>query len=103
MTIGGTILQNKLRQLLPSAIKSSIPGVDNIAYVVVPLIRDMPQPEKDVARHAFATSLAVVWRVLIALAGVGLLASLPMRGLPLHTTKDENWAMKEAAQKSSEE
>ena len=79
-------------------------GLDNIAYAVIPLIPAMQQPEKDIVRRAFAESLMTVWRVVIGVAGVGFLASLPMQGLPLHTTKDEAWALREdeAADERSE-
>ncbi|KAI0352111.1 Mfs1.1 [Trametes cingulata] len=93
VTIGGALLQNELSRRLPAAVKDSIPGIGNVAYAVIPLIPTMRQPEKDLSRKAFAESLALVWRILIAIAGVGLLVSLLMRGLPLHTQRDENWAI----------
>ncbi|EIN09718.1 MFS general substrate transporter [Punctularia strigosozonata HHB-11173 SS5] len=102
VTIGGTILQNELRSRLPEGLESHVPGLNNLAYAAIPIIRALPQPLKDQARHAFAESLATVWRLLIAVAGVGLIFSLPMKGLPLHTMKDENWAMRETEKKGAE-
>lgn len=43
---------------------------------------------------AFGGSLAVLWKVMAAISGVGLLVSLFMKGIPLHTTVDSDWAMK---------
>ncbi|EIN09177.1 Mfs1.2 [Punctularia strigosozonata HHB-11173 SS5] len=94
VTIGGAILQNELQGRLPASLKQNLPDLDNIAYAIIPIIPSLQGPSKAIARRAFAESLATVWRVLIAVSGVGLLASLPMRGLPLHAMKDENWAMR---------
>lgn len=95
VSVGGAILQNGLQSRLPQSIQQSIPGLRNIAYAVVPLVPGMPQPDKDITRRAFADSLQTVWRVLIGIAGAGLISSVFMKGLPLHTQKDETWAMKE--------
>lgn len=48
---------------------------------------------------AFAQSVAVIWQVFIGLAGVGLIASLFMKGLPLHTEVDKRWGLEEDARK----
>lgn len=48
-------------------------------------------------RDAFATSLATLWRVLIGFAGVGLLVSFFMEGVPLHSEKDEKWALQDSS------
>ena len=72
------------------------PGSNNIAYTVVPLIPSIVDPQAQAAvREAFARSLVTVWRMLIAVAGIGFLASLPMKGLPLHTQKDVRYALRE--------
>ncbi len=78
---------------LPQAIQDSLPGINNIAYAIVPLIPSLEEPEKDIVRKAFAQSLVTLWRMIIAVGGVGLLASLPMRGFPLHTQTDERYAL----------
>ncbi|KAI1790040.1 Mfs1.2 [Ganoderma leucocontextum] len=94
VTIGGTILQNGLEVKLPDSVKNTFPSLNNVAYAIIPLVSSMEQPAKDLTRRAFAASLGTVWHVLIVVAGVGLLASLMMEGLPLHTQKDEDFAMK---------
>ena len=35
----------------------------------------------------------MIWQVLTGISGLGLLCSLPMKGLPLHTQVDEKWGM----------
>lgn len=94
--IGGAILQNGLSDKLPSSFGAHF---DNngagIAYSVVPQIPSLPEPLKDEVRAAFAEALATLWIVLIAVAAVGMVVSLPMRGLPLHTQTDWRWALKD--------
>ena len=35
----------------------------------------------------------MIYQVLIGIAGLGFLISLPMKALPLHTQVDERWGM----------
>lgn len=105
VTVGGAILQNELQHHLPDSIFSSglvAPG-EAFTYAVIPLIPSLPQPEKDAVRHAFATSLTTIWRVLIVIGGVGFLVSLLMKDVPLHGYKDENWALEEKKAKGKSE
>ncbi|OCH88921.1 MFS general substrate transporter [Obba rivulosa] len=96
VTIGGTILQNGLSNRLPASFSSHFNSDSaGIAYSVVPQIPSLPQPLKDEVRAAFARSLTTLWIVLVAMAGLGLMASLPMKGLPLHTQMDERWAKRD--------
>ena len=46
-------------------------------------------------RAAFADSLRLVWRVLLAFAGAGLLSVLLQRDVALHAKMDRRWGMKE--------
>ena len=64
-----------------------------IAYAVIPLIPKMEQPLKDEVRKAFAGGVSVIWSVLIGIGGMGLVSSLPMKRLPLHTDLDKDWGM----------
>ena len=72
---------------------SQFPQGVGIAYSVIPVISTLDEPLRSEVRQAFAESLRVVWQVLIGIAGIGLLSSLFMRGLPLHTEMDRRWAM----------
>ena len=58
--------------------------------------RALHTPSTDSVRgqSAFADSLAVLWRVLAAISGGGLVVSLFMKGLPLHNTLDADWTLK---------
>ncbi|KAJ7773690.1 MFS general substrate transporter [Mycena maculata] len=95
LTIGGTILDNQLTRRLPAAFTAHIPGGAAVAYAIIPQIQGLPPVERHTVQVAFAESLAVVWAVLVAIAGIGLLASLFMEGLPLHTKLDSRWALRD--------
>ncbi|KAJ6542004.1 MFS general substrate transporter [Mycena vulgaris] len=95
LTIGGTILDNQLKRRLPAAFLARAPGAAAVAYALIPQIPGLAPAERDAVQSAFAVSLAGVWAALLALAGVGLLASLFMEGLPLHTKLDGRWALRE--------
>ncbi|KAI0047422.1 MFS general substrate transporter [Auriscalpium vulgare] len=99
VTFAGAILQNYLQDHLPPDLFDQTtgfgPGV-SIAYAVIPQIAQLPEPTRSEVRKAFASSLNIVWRVLIGVAGLGLLSSLPLSNLPLHTEKDAKWTEKDA-------
>ncbi|KAF8585267.1 MFS general substrate transporter [Ramaria rubella] len=96
ITLGGAILQNELHWRLPPEFLSQFPEGVAIAYSVIPQIRSLPQPLKDEVRQAFMDSLRPIWNVLAGVCGLGLLSSLFMKGLPLHTATDDEWALKQA-------
>ncbi|KAJ6454453.1 iron permease [Mycena vitilis] len=91
VTIGGTVLQNELSTRLPADFLAQFPGGTQIAFEVIPSIGNLPQPLKDEVRHAFAESLQVLWNVVAGISGLGLLVSLLMKHLPLHTSVDADW------------
>jgi len=96
VTIGGAILQNELQNRLPpSLLSTDSTSGGSIAYAIIPLIRELAPDKKNAVRHAFAHALVVVWRMLIAVGAVGLVASVFMKPVALHAVKDENWALEE--------
>jgi hypothetical protein len=105
ITIGGAVLQNELQHRVPSDVLASIPGTvaGSLQYALIPVIKDLPGPVRDQVRDAFAESLRVVWRVFLGISVVGLLTSIPMRGLPLHTSTDANWALQERQRRADME
>lgn len=95
VTIGGTVLQNELRKRIPAAFLSEFPRGTAIAYATIPLISGLEEPLRTEIRIAFAQSLQVVWQVFLGITGLGLLCSLLMKGLPLHTYTDQDWALED--------
>ncbi|KAJ7166131.1 MFS multidrug transporter [Mycena filopes] len=96
ITISGTILQNMLQKKLPSTFIAQFPPGFEIAYAAVPLIKDLEGPLREDVERAFAESMAVIWQTMIGISGLGLLLSLLMEEVPMGTTVDENYALKEA-------
>ena len=93
VTVGGAVLQNELARRLPAGFVAAFPAGTALAYAAIPLVPGMPQPLRDDVRAAFAGSVAVIWRVLVGVGAMGLLASLAMKRLPLHTDLDRDWGM----------
>ena len=94
VTIGGTILQNGLRSRLPAQFVESFPRGVEVAYSIIPLVKSLDDPFKKQVQDAFAASLQVMWRVMIAFSGLGFIVSLMMKSLPLHTEIDREWGLK---------
>ena len=96
-TIGSTVLQNQLRTRLPPEFLAQFPGGVSLAYSAIPIIKTLDEPLKSEVRAAFADSISIIWKVMIGVSALGALASLLMKGLPLHTDVDEKWGLEEDA------
>ncbi|KAF9236982.1 MFS general substrate transporter [Melanogaster broomeanus] len=96
VTIGSTILQNELVKRLPSDFTSTIPdGGADLAYALIPELPLLQPQLLAEVEDAFAGGMMVIWQVLLGVAGLGLLCSLPMKGLPLTNTLDEQWGRRQ--------
>ncbi|KZT02019.1 MFS general substrate transporter [Laetiporus sulphureus 93-53] len=102
ITIGGAVLQNQLHKNMPSEFLAQFPQGSSIAYATIPLISQLPEPLRTEVRVAFAVSLKVVWEVMTGIAGLGLLSSLLMKGLPLHDSVNEEWDLDDVKDKDHE-
>jgi hypothetical protein len=97
VSLGGTVLQNALESQLPAAILNMVPASQRgtLQFSIIPQIRTLLPDLQVAVKDAFGESVALVFKVAAAIAGVGLLVSLPMKHLKLHTTVDERWALEE--------
>ena len=93
MTISASILQNELRKHLPAEFLNEFHEGVEIAYVAIPYITDLQEPLRTEVRAAFANSLAIVWKTMAGIAGVGLLSVLLLREVPLRGTVDTKFAL----------
>ncbi|KAG6916588.1 hypothetical protein DXG01_006238 [Tephrocybe rancida] len=101
ITIGGSILQNELQKRLPAEFVQSLPqgkGV-SIAYSAIPLIASLEEPLRTQVRVAFAEGIRVIWFVMIAMAGVGLVSTWLMADVPMQAKVDQKWALQEKDKK----
>ncbi|KAF8553804.1 MFS general substrate transporter [Imleria badia] len=94
ITVGGTVVQNELAKKLPASFIQSVPQGTAIMYALVPKLSTYPTQTRLEIQVAYAASLAVLWQVLAGVSGMGLVASLFMKGLPLHDVLDEKWTIK---------
>jgi hypothetical protein len=85
-----------LRLRLPDEFLGSFSQGTAIAYKVIPLLSSLEEPLKTEVRDAFASSLRVVWQVMIGVGALGLIVSLAMEHLPLHTSLDEKWGISDS-------
>ncbi|KAF7335243.1 MFS domain-containing protein [Mycena sanguinolenta] len=95
ITISSTILQNMLEKKLPAAFVAQFPPGFEIAYAAIPAIKQLEEPLKKQVQAAFADSMAVIWQVMIGIAGLGFLLTLLMAEVPMSKSVDENYALKE--------
>lgn len=93
--VGGAILQNGLRQRLPSILISSLPQGTQLTYSVIPLIPELSDQLQADIRVAFAGSIRLIWKIMIGFSAAGMVSSLLMREVPLRITMDETWGLKE--------
>ncbi|KAF9222807.1 MFS general substrate transporter [Gyrodon lividus] len=95
VTIGSTVIQNELVKRLPSEFTSGIPdGSAGIAYALIPELPLLSPQLLSQVQEAFAGGMMVMWQVILGIAGLGLLCSLLMKGLPLTNSLDEEWTLK---------
>lgn len=95
ITIGTTILQNRLLHTLPADFLTQFPQGAEISYAAIPQIPSLPEPLQSNVKSAFAIAIASIWYTVVGLGALGLLTSLPMKGLKLHIVTDEDWGFED--------
>ncbi|KIP03761.1 hypothetical protein PHLGIDRAFT_77024 [Phlebiopsis gigantea 11061_1 CR5-6] len=103
ITVGVAVLQTQLTARLPPDFLAEFPQGVAVAYNIIPVVPSLEEPLRTQVREAFADSLAVIWRVMTGIAGLGLLSSLGMKGLPLHSQVDERWGLQERSDAQAKE
>ncbi|KAK0205831.1 iron permease [Desarmillaria ectypa] len=91
ITIGGTILQNQLVKKLPQQLLTQFSLQTDVVFDVIPLLKELEEPLLGEVRAAFASSIQLIWQVMAGISGLGLLISLFMRHMDLHTSVDSDW------------
>ncbi|KAF8148433.1 iron permease [Crassisporium funariophilum] len=94
LTITSTILQNQLKKTLPAEYLDTFGGRE-VSLAAIPQIRNLPPALQLQVRDAFAASLSLVWKVMIGIAGLGLLTVFLLREVPMLQATDENYGLAE--------
>ncbi|KAJ7163787.1 iron permease [Mycena crocata] len=89
-----TIL-NMLEKKLPADFVAQFPAGFKIAYAVIPAIKLLEELFRTQVQAALADSMAVIWQVMIGISGLGFLLSFLMKEVPMDTTVDDSYALKE--------
>ncbi|KAK0472778.1 MFS general substrate transporter [Armillaria novae-zelandiae] len=95
ITIGGVILQNQLVKNLPQELLTQFSLQSDVVFDVIPLLQELEEPLLGEVRAAFASGIRLIWQVMAGISGLGLLISLFMRHMSLHTSVDSDWGEKQ--------
>ena len=93
ITIGSTILQNRLTHTLPAAFAQQFPAGVQIAYAAIPAIGALDEPLRGEVRAAFSASLRVVWQTLVGISALGFLSVGLMREVPMVSHTDATYGL----------
>jgi hypothetical protein len=94
-------LQNELKKKLPASFLQQFPQGVEIAFATIPIIPKLNSPLRNDVRQTFGESLKVVWQVVLGVSFVGLLSSIGIRQLQLHTQIDEDWGREDLPKQRS--
>ncbi len=96
ITISSTILQNELKRKLPADFVNQFPQGLEIAYAAIPVIRNLEEPLRSEVRQAFSLSMAVIWKTMIGISGLGIITLFFLKEVPMNMHTDENFGLTEA-------
>jgi hypothetical protein len=85
ITTGGAIIQNELKNRLPTSFLTQFSQGVEIAFETIPIIPSLNQLLKDDVRNTFGIALKVVWQVVLGISIAGMLCNIGVKQLKLHT------------------
>lgn len=74
------------------------PEGTELAYNVIPKIAGLTPELRAQTQKAFADSLHLVWVIMLALCGAGMLSVALLKEFPLRKTTDKQWGLKEKSE-----
>ena len=98
ITISSTVLQNQLKKKLPPAFISQFPEGLEIAYAAIPIIKNLQEPLRTEVRAAFADSMSIIWKTMIGISALGLIALTFMKEIKMVSHTDATYGLSENAQ-----
>lgn len=103
VTIGSTILQNELSKKLPPAFLETVSSQGaEIAYAVIPVVGNLPEPLRMQVRVAFAESVQMIWKVMIGVSVVGFISIIGMKEIKMAEVTDQDWGLEERQAKEGD-
>ncbi|KAJ6586264.1 MFS general substrate transporter [Mycena vulgaris] len=93
VAVGQTILQNQLRIHLPASVVAQFAHASDLVYQIIPQISVMAPPLRREVETAFLLSMRLIWIVMAAISGLGLVCTLLIRDIPLARTVDSKWGL----------
>ena len=86
---------------LPQEFIDQLPSGVALAYSTIPAISALEEPLRSQVRKAFGDGFSEIWLVMTGISGIGLLSSLLMKALPLHTEVDDRRGIQKDATAST--
>jgi hypothetical protein len=93
ITISAAILQNTVKRKFPARFIKQLPAGD-FAFAALGRIAGLPQPMQDEVKAAFGDGISAIYRVMIGVAGLGLVCVLFMKEVPMRRDVDSKFALK---------
>ena len=103
VTIGSTVLQNRLASTLPADFTIQFPSGAQIAYAAIPVISGLEEPLRTEVQNAFAASLKMVWLVMVGMRGAGMLSLLLMNEVPMQKETDATFGLDDRSQSAAQD
>ena len=103
IAISGSILQNELKKRLPADFVAEFSAGTQIAYAAIPRIHQLPEPLRTEVQVAFADSLSMIWKVMIGISGIGVLALFLLKEIEMKTYTDTRFGLEEGKSSAASE
>lgn len=81
---------------------NSLPPGSQLAFSLIPKIRDLPPAVALQVKEIFTSSLRDVWISATAFVGAGLILILGLKNVPLRKTVDSKWGIDRAKTEKTE-
>ncbi|KAF7377258.1 Efflux pump FUS6 [Mycena sanguinolenta] len=95
ITISAAILQNTVKHRFPAVFIKELPSGSDFAFAALSRIAALPEPLQQEVKVAFGQGISAIYRVMIGVAGLGLLCVLFMKEVPMRGNVDKKFGLKE--------
>ncbi|KAG9076503.1 hypothetical protein FRC06_009474 [Ceratobasidium sp. 370] len=102
VAVGSLVLQTELSHRLPMQFSAQFPGGSDLAFAAIPFIAGLEELLRSQVQAAFANALGVLWKVMVGVAGMGLVSTILMKEVEMKTETDDKWAIEQKDVKDEE-